>query len=76
MTTRGKRIALVLGILGALALPKKVPCEVPGRDCAVHDKDAGRTCMRTDLEPLGVYVIELATGGDVPIAYRTWLDCP
>jgi hypothetical protein len=75
MTTRGKRIALVLGIVAALALPKKVPCEVPGRECSVHD-DLGRTCQRTDLEPLGVYLIELASGGDVPIWYRNWLDCP
>ena len=75
MTTRGKRIALVLGIVGALSLPKKVPCEVPGRDCAVQD-ELRRTCMRTDLEPLGVYLIELVTGGDAPIAYKNWLDCP
>jgi len=75
MTTRGKRIALVVGIVAALALPKKVPCEVPGRECSVHD-DIGRTCMRTDLEPFGVFLIEWLARGDVPLAYQNWLDCP
>lgn len=74
MTTRGKRIAALVAIVAVMALPKKVPCEVPGRDCTVHDH--GRTCQVTDLEPLGAYLVEYLAGRDTPFAYRTWLDCP
>ena len=75
MTSRGKRIAALVAVLAVMALPKKVPCEVPGRDCSVHD-DRGRTCEMTDLEPFGVYLIEYLAGRDVSVAYRTWLECP
>jgi len=75
MTTRGKHIAAAIAIVAALALPKRVPCEHPGRErCDVRD-DIGQICTPTDLEPLGVYLIELVSRRDVRIAYRTWLDC-
>lgn len=77
MTTRGKRIALVVGILAALALPKRVRCEWPGATrCDHRDPVLGRTCERTDLEPFGVYLAELGLGRDLPIAYATFDDCP
>jgi hypothetical protein len=35
MTTRGRQTAFLFGIGLAFALPKQVPCEVPGRSCEV-----------------------------------------
>lgn len=74
MSARGKQIAALCGIALALALPKQVPCERPGRQCGVLGKDQ-RLCRPTDLEPFGVYLLELATGRDLPIAYATSVDC-
>jgi hypothetical protein len=75
MTSRGRRIAFVLGVVGALSLPKQVPCEVPGRACRDVRDDIGRLCTPTDLEPFGVYLIELVSHRDVRIAYRSGLEC-
>ena len=33
MTSSGRRIAFLLGILVAFALPKRVDCGYPGNDC-------------------------------------------
>lgn len=78
MTSSGRRSAALLGIAIVLALPKQVPCEVPGRApgvaCEVLDAD-GRPCRKVDVEPLGVYAIEWVTGSDLPIAYSQRLDC-
>ena len=74
MTPRGKQIAAFFGIALAMSLPKKVPCETPGRVCSVIGRD-GRPCRPTDMEPFGVYLLELATGRDLPVAYSTEVDC-
>lgn len=74
MTSSGRRSAALFGLLIVLALPKAVPCEVPGRECEVRDAD-GRTCRQVDVEPLGVYAIEWVSGSDLPIAYSQRLDC-
>jgi hypothetical protein len=75
MTTRGKRIAFAIAIVAVLALPKRVPCECPGRDRCAHVDEIGRRCTPTDMEPLGVYLLELAVRRDVAIAYSTFDDC-
>jgi hypothetical protein len=75
MTTRGKQIAVVVAITAALALPKRVPCECPGREPCERRDELGRICRPTDLEPLGVYLIELVAHRDLRIAYDSWLDC-
>jgi hypothetical protein len=74
MTPRGKQIAAFFGIALAMSLPKRVPCERPGRTCSVLGPDQ-RACRPTDMEPFGVYLLELVTGRDLPIAYSTDLDC-
>jgi hypothetical protein len=74
MTTSGRRNAALFGIALALALPKQVPCEVPGRACEVRGPD-GQHCRPVDVEPLGVYAIEWVSGRDLPIAYSQRLDC-
>lgn len=74
MTTSGRRNAALFGIALALALPKQVECEVPGRTCEVRDED-GRSCRTVDVEPFGVFIVEWLTGRDLPIAYGQHLDC-
>ncbi len=74
MTTYAKRTAALVAILAVCALPKKVPCERPRPQCDLVEVD-GRGCTPTDLEPYGIYLLELALRDDLPVAYRTWLDC-
>lgn len=74
MTNRARRWAFIVGVTGALALPKKTPCLAPGIQCDAITRD-GETCTPTDLEPLGVYALEWLTGGDVGLRYKRWLDC-
>ena len=50
MTPRGKQLAAFFGIALALSLPKKVPCETPGRTCSVLGPGQ-RACRPTDMEP-------------------------
>jgi hypothetical protein len=74
MTTSGRRNAALVGIALALALPKQVPCEVPGRSCEIH-RPHGQICRPVDVEPLGVFALEWLSGSDLPIAYEQRLDC-
>lgn len=75
MTTAGRRSAALFGVALALALPKRVPCEIPGDTCEVRDAD-GRACQPTDVEPFGVFLVEWLLRRDLPIAYSHRLDCP
>jgi hypothetical protein len=73
MTTRGRQTAFLFGIGLAFALPKQVPCEVPGRSCEVIvDR---RPCRPVDVEPFGVFLAEWMLGRDLPIAYSQRVDC-
>jgi hypothetical protein len=74
MTTRGRQTAALFGVLVAIALPKQVPCEIPGETCEVIRDH--RACQPTDVEPLGVYAIEWMLHRDLPIAYSHRVQCP
>ena len=74
MTTSARRNAAFFGIALALALPKQVPCEVPGRSCEIH-RPYGQICKPVDVEPLGIYMIEWVVGSDLPVAYSHRVDC-
>lgn len=74
MSTNARRNAALFGIALALALPKQVPCEVPGRSCEVH-RAHGQVCRSLDVEPLGVFMIEWVVGRDLPVAYSHRIDC-
>ena len=74
MTSRGKRITLMVAALIALALPIKAVCGYPGARC-------GRTaalklsCKEYELEPLAFYLLEKLLDRDVGFAYSSGEDC-
>jgi len=74
MTTSARRNAALFGLAIALALPKQVPCEVPGRSCEIH-RPYGQICRSVDVEPLGVFMIEWVPGRALPVAYSQRIDC-
>lgn len=74
MTSRGKRLAFLFGLIIAFALPKHVECGYPGGVCAVP-ASFHRTCTAWELEPFGFYLIEKLAGSDVGFAYSTGEDC-
>jgi len=74
MSTRGTHVALVIAMIIAFLLPKRVECSYPGETCG----HAGRwrtTCTDFEIEPLGLYVIELIAHRNVGFAYSTGDDC-
>jgi hypothetical protein len=69
MSSGGKRIAFLIGILVAFALPKQVRCGYPGNVCGQV------TCGYYEVEPWGFYLIEYVVGRNVGFAYSTGDDC-
>jgi hypothetical protein len=69
------RWAFLFGVVLALALPKRVECGYPGaEDCRRQGK--WRTmCTAYELEPFGIYLLELAFRRDIGFAYSTDEDC-
>jgi hypothetical protein len=61
MTSRGRRIALVLGVLAALALPKRI-----------EDPPLGR-CTSYVVEPWGIYLLAHVVAVELP--YASGQDC-
>ncbi|MEJ7597871.1 MAG: hypothetical protein WKG01_08190 [Kofleriaceae bacterium] len=75
MSSRGKQIAGLIAVLLVLFLPKRVRCGYPGaEDCTVKGALWTR-CTMTELEPLGLYVIELVAKRDVGFAYSVDDGC-
>lgn len=73
MTSNGRRIAGLIALVVAFALPKRVACGYPGGTCErVVDH---RACHSYELEPLGFYVLEDVFGRDIGFAYSTGDDC-
>lgn len=70
MTSSGRRIAFLLGVIVAFALPKRVDCGYPGNDCR-H----GQACGSYEVEPWGFYLIEYVAGRNVGFAYSSGDDC-
>ncbi|MDQ3301425.1 MAG: hypothetical protein M3619_32995 [Myxococcota bacterium] len=74
MSSSGMRWAFLFGVVLAIALPKRVPCGVPGIECAVEGR--WRTlCTSYELEPFGFYLLELAFHRDIGFAYTTGQEC-
>jgi hypothetical protein len=74
MTSRGRRIAAVIAILGVLALPKHVDCGYPGGECK-RTNALRRTCTAYELEPFGFFLIESLVGSDIGFAYSSGEKC-
>ncbi|MDQ3368019.1 MAG: hypothetical protein M3680_21545 [Myxococcota bacterium] len=74
MTSSGMRWAFLLGFLMAFALPKRVPCGVPGRTCT-QQGEWRLMCTPYELEPFGFYLLELVARRDIGFAYSTGEAC-
>lgn len=74
MSSRGKRLAGLFGIVLAFLLPKRVECGYPGGTCS-RPASFGRTCVDKELEPFGFYLLELLVEDDVGFAYSTTEQC-
>jgi hypothetical protein len=76
MSSRGKQLAVIFGLLVGFAFPKRVECGYPGgAGTCTHPGTFGRKCTDYELEPLAFYLIEKLTGGDFGFAYSTGEDC-
>ena len=74
MSTRGTHLTFAFAVVIALLLPKHVECGYPGASCNRAGK--WRTiCSDFEMEPLGIYLVELALRRDVGFAYSTGEDC-
>jgi hypothetical protein len=74
MSTRGTHVAVAIAVAIAFLLPKRVECSFPGASCGHAGR--GRTlCTDYQVEPLGIYAIELPAKRDVGFAYSSGSDC-
>jgi len=73
MTSNGRRIAGLIGLVVAFALPKRVECGYPGGTCErIVDH---RACRSYEVEPFGFYLLENVFSRNVGFAYSTEDDC-
>jgi hypothetical protein len=73
MTSNGRRIAGLIGVVIAFALPKQVECGYPGATCErIVDR---RACHSYEVEPFGFYLLENVFGRNIGFAYSTGDDC-
>jgi hypothetical protein len=73
MRSDGRRIAFILGVLIAIALPKRVECGYPGGSCErIVDH---RACRSYEIEPFGFYLLESVFDRDLGFAYSSGDDC-
>jgi len=74
MSSRGKQLAFLFGLLIVIALPKQVECGYPGGECA-RPGSFRRTCTAWEVEPFGFYLLEKLAGRDVGFAYSSGEEC-
>lgn len=73
MTSDGRRLAFLLAVLIAFALPKRVECKFPGAECA---RIVGREqCIAYEVEPWLFYGLEHVFKRNVGFAYSSGEDC-
>jgi hypothetical protein len=73
MTSSGRRLAFLVAVLIAFALPKRVECGFPDQECAHrvgHEK-----CTPYEIEPWVFYGLEHLFHRDVGFAYSSGEDC-
>jgi hypothetical protein len=74
LSASGKRIAFLVALVVAFALPKRVECFYAGDESCRHGSH-GRPCTTYELEPFGFYLIELVAKTDVGFGYSTTEEC-
>jgi len=77
MTSRGRALAGIFGILVAISLPKRTECSYPGEQTKACRRQNvfHATCTRYEIEPLVFYGIEKLAGRDIGFAYTSGEDC-
>jgi hypothetical protein len=71
------RVPLVVGIavvlvIAVLAVPVRVRCGAPGYSCATAlDAQGNIHYYYYEIEPLGVYLLEIITGSNIRFFYRS-----
>lgn len=74
MTSNGRRLAFLIGIVIAFMLPKKVECGFNGASGCGTIID-GRRCTPYEVAPWGFYLIEFFANGNVGFRYSSGIDC-
>ena len=73
MTSNGRRLAGLVAVVVAFALPKRVECGYPAGTCErVIDH---HTCHAYEMEPFGFYLLELVFSRDIGFSYSSGDDC-
>jgi hypothetical protein len=78
MTSRGKQIAIIFGLLMGFAFPKRVECGYPARSGKCTHPSTGaiqKTCTDYEFEPFAFFLIEKLIGDDFGFAYTSGEDC-
>lgn len=72
------RVPLIVGIavvlLAVLAAPIKQRCGAPGVSCASAVDNSGNVHFYYEVEPVGVYLAEIATGTNITLFYNSGED--
>lgn len=61
-------------MIAALAIPIKARCGAPGYSCATAVDAQGNVHYYYEVEPLGVYLIEIITGSNIRFYYQSGED--
>ena len=67
----GLLVALVIGVL---AIPVKQRCGAPGLYCATGVDPQGNVHYYYEVEPLGVYLAEIAVASNIRVYYSSGED--
>lgn len=65
---------IVMLLIGVFALPTKQRCGAPGLTCATTLDTQGYVHYYYEVEPLGVYLAEIATGSNIQVFYHSGED--
>jgi hypothetical protein len=71
-----KRVPLAVGIaiivvIAVLALPVKQRCGAPGLSCATAVDAQGDIHYYYEVEPVGVYILEIIIGSNIRFYYKS-----
>lgn len=66
-------IVIVL-LVAVLAMPIKARCGAPGLSCASALDTTGNVHYYYEVEPLGVFLAEIATGSNIRVFYQSGED--